>query len=58
MTGSHPGGCGACTTMTSGRTSNPALAQRTTEEWVNTLGPAGIAVGPVQDVSRWRGIRN
>ena len=28
-----------------------ALAQRTTGEWVDLLGPAGIAVGPVQDVS-------
>ena len=29
-----------------------ALAQRTTGEWVDLLGPAGIAVGPVQDVSQ------
>ena len=29
-----------------------ALGQRTTGEWVDTLGPAGIAVGPVQDVSQ------
>ncbi|MCY4581206.1 MAG: CoA transferase [Chloroflexi bacterium] len=29
-----------------------ALAQRTTGDWVDLLGPAGIAVGPVQDVSQ------
>ena len=29
-----------------------ALVQRTTGEWVDLLGPAGIAVGPVQDVSQ------
>ena len=29
-----------------------ALAHRTTEEWVRMLGPAGIAVGPVQDVAQ------
>ena len=29
-----------------------ALAQRTTAEWVGLLGPAGIAVGPVQDVAQ------
>ena len=29
-----------------------ALAQRTTGEWVDLLGPAGIAVGTVQDVSQ------
>ena len=32
-----------------------ALAQRTTGEWVDLLGPAGIAVGPVQDVSQVAG---
>ncbi len=29
-----------------------ALAQRTTAEWVELLGPAGIAVGPVQNVAQ------
>ena len=29
-----------------------ALAERATAEWVDLLGPAGVAVGPVQDVAQ------